>query len=541
MKKWSLLLASIVFSLGSYSQKLQRPKLVVGVVIDQMRWDYLYRYYERYQPNGAFKRLLSQGFSCENTFIPYIPTVTAPGHSTIFTGSVPAITGITANTWWDYEKNKTVYCTDDDSVKTVGSNSRAGQMSPRNMFTTTICDELRLATNFRSKVIGITLKDRGSILSAGHSANAAYWFDNSNGNWITSTYYMNDLPQWVKDFNKQKLVDQYFQQGWNTIYPIHTYIQSTEDIQSYEIKKFGADAKGFPYDLKRFIGNNYEMLRETPYGDLLTIAFAEAAVIHEKLGADEITDFLTISFSSPDYIGHTFGPNSIEEEDTYLRLDKELAKFLDFLDAKIGKGQYLLFLSADHGVAHNATFLKENKIPSGGADLARISTAINTLLKNKYNQTRLSYGIYNSQVCLNRALIDSLHLNIEDIKKDILDFLAVQPTVARAFDLSKLEQTTLNEKIKTFTANGYFPKRSGDIQIIVYPQWMESINTAGAKHSSPYNYDTHIPLIWYGWNIKPGKMYRETYMTDIAPTVAALLHIQMPSGSVGKVIAEVIK
>ncbi|HLG40824.1 MAG TPA: alkaline phosphatase family protein, partial [Chitinophagaceae bacterium] len=319
MRKVITVLISLFITLFAFAQPvtIQRPKLVVGIVVDQMRWDYLYRYYDRYEANGGFKRLLNNGYSCENTFIPYVPTVTACGHTSIYTGSVAAISGISGNAWWDKEKMRTVYCTEDESVHTVGSSTvTAGQMSPRNMLVTSICDELRLATNFRSKVIGIALKDRGGILPAGHSANAAYWYDNVSGNWITSTYYMNELPKWVSDFNSQKLVDKYFQQGWNLLYAANTYLQSTADEKKYEGKPLG---EKFPYDLKRFVGR-YGTLPVTPYGNTLTVEFAKTSVTNEQLGADNITDFLAISFSSPDYIGHTFGPNSIEAEDGFLRL-----------------------------------------------------------------------------------------------------------------------------------------------------------------------------------------------------------------------------
>ncbi|MBK5272760.1 MAG: alkaline phosphatase family protein, partial [Bacteroidia bacterium] len=330
-----LLVIVMVFIQGIFlqAQNVQRPKLVVGIVIDQMRWDYLYRYYDRYASNGGFKKLLNQGFSCENTMIPYVPAVTACGHSCIYTGSVPAIHGITGNLWWDNEQQRKVYCTEDKSVKTVGSNSSLGEMSPRNLLVTTICDELKLATNFRSKVIGIALKDRGSIITAGHSADAAYWYDNTTGDWITSTYYMNDLPKWVKDFNAQKLVNKYYKQGWNTLFPLNTYSQSTVDNTSWEGTLGGE--KGFPYDTKDFVGKNYYPITTMPQGNTLTTEMAKAAIKGEQLGADDITDFLAISFSSPDLIGHTFGPNSIEEEDDYLRLDKELGDLLDYLDSNV--------------------------------------------------------------------------------------------------------------------------------------------------------------------------------------------------------------
>ncbi len=520
---------------------LQRPKLVVGLVIDQMRWDYLYRYYDRYAANGGFKRLLSQGFSCENTLIPYTPTVTAPGHTCIYTGSVPAIHGITGNLWWDNELSREVYCTEDKTVSTVGSNSTLGQMSPRNLLVTTICDELRLATNFRCKVIGIALKDRGGILLAGHSANAAYWYDIGTGDWITSTYYMSELPKWVKDFNAQKLVDKYYKQGWNTLYPVNTYIQSSEDIKPYEGNPFGPDAKAFPYDLKAFAGKNYGILPATPMGNSLTAEFAKAAIIGEQLGTDDITDFLAVSFSSTDYIGHSFGPNSVEQEDDFLRLDKELGDLLDFVDFKVGKGQYLVFLSADHGVAHIPGFLKEHSIPAGNNDTYALISALNSSLKEKYKVDRLIVSGDNYQLYLNHPMIDSMNLDDDKIKKKIIDYLSLEPAVARVFSLGKLSETTLNTKQKDMLANGYYPRRSGEIQVILKPQYLEGFVNAGTTHGLWNPYDAHIPLVWYGWGIRQGKMNRENYMTDIAPTLAALLHIQMPSGCIGHALEEVMK
>src|SRR5687767_1897599 len=309
MQRFFVLLTGLFFfhSIAN-GQPVQRPKLIVGIVVDQMRWDYLYRFHDRYSPDG-FKRMLNQGFSCENTFIPYTPTYTAAGHSSVYTGSVPAINGIIGNYWYSRTLKRNWYCTDDSTVVSVGSTSVAGKMSPRNMLTTTITDELRLATNFQNKTIGISLKDRGSILPAGHSANAAYWFDNATGGWITSTYYMNELPEWVKKFNDKKLPDLYLQQNWNTLYPINTYKQSTADDKIYE-STIGGEDNTFPHQTAAISINEYESFRQTPGGNSYTVDMAKAAVDAEKLGQRGITDFLAISFSSPDYIGHAFGPNS---------------------------------------------------------------------------------------------------------------------------------------------------------------------------------------------------------------------------------------
>ncbi len=541
MKKTFTLILALTVSAVLSAQSLQRPKLVVGIVVDQMRWDYLYRYYDRYAEDGGFKRLISQGFSCENTFIPYAPTITACGHASIYTGSVPAINGIAGNNWWDYEKKKNVYCTEDSSVKTLGSNTSAGLESPRNLLTTTIGDELRLATNFRGKVVGVALKDRASILPAGHSANSAFWFDPGAGVFITCDYYMKNLPEWVKNFDSKKMIDTYYKGGWNTLYPLNTYVQSTPDENKYEGKPLGATAKGFPYNLNSFIGSNYHAVLATPFGISLTAEFAKQAIINENLGTDDITDLLAVSFSSPDYVGHSFGPNSVEQEDDYLRLDKELGDFLNFLDSKIGKDQYTVFLSADHGVAHIPGFAKDHNIPAGGISFSGIYSKMKAGLKEKFGKDDIILDISNYQVSLNIPLINSSSLNMPEIKNWIINYLSNQPGIDRVIDLEDVNKVALNEKIKSMIINGYNPARSGQLQIILRPQWIGGSENGGTTHGLWNPYDSHIPLLWYGWGIKQGKTNRETYMTDIAPTLAALLHIQMPNGTVGQVIPEVLK
>src|SRR3954452_1506300 len=415
MKRTCLLIITVLLISIGYSQKItnttpitattnnvSRPKLVVGIVIDQMRWDYLYRFYPLFKNDGGFKRFLNGGFSCENTFVPYTPTVTAAGHTCVYTGSVPAIHGIMGNNWYRRDLKRSWYCTEDSTAKTVGSSSDAGQMSPSSLWTTTVTDELRMATNYRSKVIGIALKDRGAILPAGHAANGAYWFDNANGAFISSTYYMKDLPDWVKQFNARKLPDQYLQQNWNTLYPISTYVQSTADDKSYE----GVlEDRTFPHITANITKDKYNSLRTTPYGNTLTFEMAKAAIEGEKLGQSANTDFLAVSFSSPDYIGHTFGPNSIEAEDNYLRLDNDLASFLNYLDGKIGKGQYTVFISADHAAAHVPGELKENKIPAGTYSESGLQAILNELVEKRFRIKNAVSSVMNYQVYLNRDLL----------------------------------------------------------------------------------------------------------------------------------------
>lgn len=549
MKKILVLGLSALFCVGGLlAQKtnrnandktFSRPKLVVGLMVDQMRWDYLYRYQDRYSANGGFKRLLLQGFSCENTFIPYTPTATGCGHACVYTGTVPAMNGITGNNWWDSKLERSVYCAEDRTVKTVGTDTRDGEMSPRNMLTNTITDELRLASNFRSKVIGISIKDRGSILPAGHSANAAYWYDEARGAFITSTYYMQELPTWVRDFNARKLPDFYYKQGWNTLYPIGSYANSTTDAKTYERSELNGRNQ-FPYDLTGYVGKDYGRLPFLPQGTSYTFEMAKAALIHEQMGQRGETDFLAVSISSPDYMGHSFGPNSIEAEDTYLRLDKDLGDFLNTLDQQVGKGNYLLFLTADHGVAHIPGFLKENKIPGGTFALGNMVRKINQDLLTKYNVKDIILNSTYYNLALNHKALDAANVDKELVKTYIIDQLQREEGIYRVVDKVKLQQEVIPAELKERLVNGYYPYRSADLQVIPLPQWFKD-HTQGTDHSLWNPYDAHIPLVWYGWNIKPGSTNREAYMTDIAVTLAAMLHIQMPNGAIGKVITEVMK
>lgn len=539
-KSFLFFVASILFFSVAAQTSVARPKLVVGIVVDQMRWDYLYRYYDRYAANGGFKKLMNQGFSCENTMITYTPSFTACGHASIYTGSVPAIHGITGNNWWDNQLNSNRYCTQDDSVKTIGSMTDLGKMSPKNLLVTTVTDELRLATNFKSKVIGIAMKDRGSILPAGHSANAAYWYDNKAGNWISSSYYMNELPQWVQEVNAKKSVDKYYEEGWNTLNPIGTYLQSTADDKLYENKPFGAGTN-FPYDLKKFVGKNYSMIATIPQGNTFTLDMAKSALSAEQLGQHDATDFLAVSLSSTDYIGHAFGPNSIEAEDGFLRLDKDLGEFLNYLNEKIGEGKYLVFLSADHGAAHTPGFSLEHKIPAGNLITKMVFTELNKILKDKFKVDELVTDIANFQVYLDHKAMTAKRINEQEVQKTVIDYLLNLTGMDRTFSLTSLSETTLPRAQKELFANGYYPNRSGDIQFILQPQWLEGFEAGGTSHGSWNPYDTHIPLLFYGWHINAGKSNRQISITDIAPTLAALLHIQMPSGSIGQVIEEIVK
>lgn len=517
----------------AFPAEVARPKLVVGLVVDQMRWDYLYRYYNRYT-NGGFKRLVNEGFSVENTFIPYTPTYTACGHTCIYTGSIPAIHGIIGNDWYDSETKKNMYCTEDTSVVTVGSApSPEGQMSPKNMLTSTITDELRLATNFKGKVIGISLKDRGSILPAGHAANAAYWYQGTTGNWITSSYYMKEVPTWIADYNKLKLANKFYAKNWETLYPISTYVNSTSDEKAYEGK-----SSTFPHLLTQNIDKNFDAIRSTPFGNTITLDLAKLAILSEDLGQDNITDFLAVSCSSTDYVGHGYGPNSIEAEDTYLRLDKDLEEFLNYLDKKVGKGNYTIFLTADHGAAHVPGFMEENKIPAGVVSDRDIASKLNTFLNEKFKVNNIVLKSMNNQIIFDHDKTDNGTVSFDVIKAASIEFLKRMDGFANVVDISRIAQATIPEIQKKMITNGYNARRSGDLYYILDPNWFNGGNT-GTTHGSWNPYDAHIPLVFMGWGIKQGASNKTHYMTDISATLAALLHIQMPNGCVGEPITEI--
>lgn len=541
-RKPLLLFYLLLFTSLLATAQVSRPKLVVGLVIDQMRWDYLYRYSNMYG-TGGFKRLLREGFSAENTIIPYAPTVTAAGHTCLYTGSVPAIHGIVANDWVERETGARMYCATDTSVRPVGSNSLwEGQMSPRNMLSNSVADELRLATNFRSKVIGIALKDRGGIFPAGHSANAAYWFDDKTGQWITSTYYMNELPAWVQRYNDRRIPDSLMKNDWNLLYDRSKYIQSTEDDMPWERLLESDKSRTFPHKYQSVIGSKrYDPFRSSPYGNTYTFDFAREIINKEKMGQGTETDMLCVSISSTDYAGHRFGPNSLEVEDIYLRLDKEIASFLNYLDKTLGKNNYLLFLSADHGAPNSAGFLKKNKyLNVGTLSSDAVRESMNRHCMEKFGDSLLVKRIFDFQAYLDNKRIDSLKLDVKEVKKVLVAYLKSRSEIWNAFDEEELATTILPPVVKEKLLNSYYFRRSGDIQYFYKPQYIEG-RVDGTEHGAWYPYDSHIPSVFFGWGVKPGKTNRETYMTDIAPTIAALLKIQMPSGCVGKVVTEAIK
>lgn len=517
-----------------------QPKLVVGVVVDQMRYDYLTRFWDLYTDRG-FKRLINQGFNCKNNHYNYVPTYTAPGHASIFTGTSPQVHGIIANNWYDKQEKKKVYCVDDNTVNGLGTTLAAGQMSPKRLETTSIADQNRLHTQFRGKSIGIAIKDRGAILPAGHSANAAYWFlGGEEGKWISSSYYMNELPSWVQNFNANEPAKKYLN-TWNTLLPIAQYTQSGGDANAYEFGFKGKENADFPYNLAKLAPENggYDILKATPFGNSLTLDFALAAIENEALGKDQDTDFLTLSFSSPDYIGHNFGVNAKEIQDNYLRLDLKIAQLLEYLDTHIGKGEYTLFLTADHGAIHVPNYLKDQKIPAGYVSSSNLKKRLKNYLGEAHANVNLIENISNNQLFLNHELIQEKNIDALALAEDIKAFLLAQPEISRVFTRSEIEMNAATEKTKLLVQNGFHQKRSGDLVFGFLPNYI-SYPEKGSTHGTGFNYDTHAPLLFYGKGIRKGSSFNKTYITDIAPTIAALLGIANPNGTTGEVIVEVL-
>jgi predicted AlkP superfamily pyrophosphatase or phosphodiesterase len=520
------ILIFLVVILNSMQLLAQQPKLVVGIVVDQMRWDYLKKFQHRYG-NDGFNRLMKNGYSCNNTYLNYIPSYTAPGHASIFTGTVPAIHGIVGNDWIEHKTPK--YCCNDTAVKSIGTTNLAGQMSPKNLKTTTIGDELKLSNNLQSKVFGIALKDRGAVLPAGHLGNGAFWFDDQTGKFISSSFYYNELPYWLQQFNESGIIDSHKNTAWNTLYPIASYTLSLSDDNEYEYALSGESRPIFPHNTNPL---SYKSIKQTPSGNTLTVELAKALIRNEKLGRGVFTDMINISFSSSDYIGHAFTPNSIEVEDMYLRLDQDIANLLEFLDNEIGKNNYTVFLTADHGGAHNAAYLNDIKIPAGVLSEKILEENLNAYLFDTFNVKDIILEIMNYQIYLNHEVIKQNKISKNEINNTIIDYCQRQEGISRTFLYNDLIQ--IPQPLQDWIINGYYPKRCGDLGIIYEPGWYSN-GVKGTTHGTWNPYDTHIPLIWYGNKIPVGSSYKKANVTDIAATLAYILNIQVPNGCIGNV------
>jgi predicted AlkP superfamily pyrophosphatase or phosphodiesterase len=542
-------LISLVFSIFSscnltpkaFGSDLDKPKLIVSIVVDQMRFDNLDKYKESYSNNG-FNRLIREGFNLKNNHFNYVPTVTGPGHSSISTGSTPKTHGIVGNNWFDKKTQKDVYCTTDLNYENLGGNAYSAKMSPNNLLVNTLGDLNRIENDMNSKTISIAIKDRGSILMGGRKANAAYWFyGKDKGEWVSSKYYMEELPEWVDNFNNSDIVSTYIGE-WNTLYDINSYKESRSDDNNFEKSFKGDPSVTFPYDLNKLkhLNDGYDMLKETPFGNNLTTDFAIEAISNEKLGKDQFTDVLTISYSSTDYIGHNFGVDAKETQDAYLRLDLEIERLLYFLDSYVGENEYTLFLTADHGASKIPAYLNSIGIKSQNIEEGTVKNILKDVLFKFYGSNQLISKVMNSQIYLNNEIINSLNLSFNSIEKTIINTLNQLEYIDKVYTSEDIINGNFDSGYDLLIQNGYNVLRSGDI-IFKLKENVISYGNKGTTHGSGYTYDTHVPLIFFGKKIVQGESNVKTKITDIAPTIAKLLGLKQMSDSTGEVLGFVIK
>jgi predicted AlkP superfamily pyrophosphatase or phosphodiesterase len=520
--------AALILTADSFAQ----TKLVVGIVVDQMRYDYLTRFEKEYG-EGGFKRLMNEGTDFTYAHFNYMPTVTAVGHSSVYTGTIPYYHGIIGNEWYDKKLNRDVYCTEDTTETTIGAAGDEGKMSPRNLLSNTITDQLKLFSAGNSKVISICIKDRGAILPGGHSADAAYWYSHSTGRFISSSYYCKALPAWLNDFNNKKLPDQYLKQDWALSLPADKYYMSSPDNVKWEPDMFNEGKNTFPHSFKNIDpAGKYSTLIFSPYGNQLLLELAKETITNENLGKRDFVDFLAISFSSTDYIGHAYGPSSVEVEDTYIKLDKQIAELLSFLDQKVGKDKYILFLTADHGGSEAHGYLRSVKQPAGEVNRTVVMDSLSKLLNGNFKAAGIIKGFSDNQVFFNYDVIKNNNLNRAEIENYSADFLSGIQGIKNVYTRTELLKQQPDRLKKSFVLNGFNNKRSGDV-IYEFASGYHEVTGNTATHNTSHSYDTHVPILFYGNGIPAKKVKDLVFITDIAPTVANLLGITEPRDCFG--------
>jgi predicted AlkP superfamily pyrophosphatase or phosphodiesterase len=484
----------------------KKPKLVLAIVVDQFRYDYLTRFRSEY--NGGLARLLTRGAVFTNARYIHVPAVTAVGHSTFLTGATPSISGIVANDWYDRDEGAHVTSVSDAKTQLLGG-SGAGS-SPNRLLVSTIGDELKMAGGGKPRVIGVSLKDRAAILPSGHMADGAFWFDVKSGNFVSSTFYYQDLPAWAKEFNAPRPADKYRGKTW------------------LGHKMPDEDAKLFT------------ALEATPFGNELIESFAERALAAEKLGTREDTDVLTVSFSSNDYVGHKYGPDSPEVHETALATDRLLDKLFLAVERQVGADNYLVVFTADHGVSPMTEVNAARRMPGGRIDPAAIKTAVQAALVKKYGAGDWVAGNWDLAVYLNQGLIAQMKLDLAEVEREAAQAIQAMPHVSRVYTLQQMTQGgTLNDMVSQKVANGFHLRRGPDVELVPDPYWMV-ISNKDTGHASPYSYDTHVPVIFMGAGIRAGQYSGAIAVNDIAPTLATMLEIETPSGSVGRVLTEIL-
>ncbi|HWX53491.1 MAG TPA: alkaline phosphatase family protein [Verrucomicrobiae bacterium] len=498
----------------------KKPKLVVALVVDQFRYDYLLRFRADY--HGGIARLLENGAVFTDAHYVQFPTVTAIGHSTFMTGATPSVSGIIGNEWFDRATGRSVTSVSDDSTRLLGGVPGATGSSPNRLLVSALGDELKMADK-RSKVIGISVKDRSSILPSGHMADAAYWFDNDSNHFVSSTYYMNDLPAWVKKVNQDRPTAKYLGAEWM---PVNT----KPGDKPFCTLTAGTDV--------RFCGT----LELTPFSNEMLEEFAEKAIENEQLGAHETTDVLALSFSANDYVGHQLGPDAPEVRDISIRTDLILGKLLDFLDAKLGAGNTLVVFTADHGVAPVPEVNQARKMPGGRLDQAAISKTIGAAIAARFGDGNWLVFDNSGFIYLNYDTIKKNNADPAEVRRVAAEAARLLPHIARVYTRDQLlrgEGAASGDFQGRAVQFGFYGPRSGDLFLLPEPYYMFA--AAGTTHALPYSYDSHVPLIFYGAGIRAGIHSRPVTMNDAAPTLAEILQVETPSGASGRILAEVLQ
>lgn len=526
---------------GSMAQK--STPIIVGIVIQQMRYDAISRY-SGTLGDGGFKRIINQGAYCNNAYYEYMLTEPAPGFATIYTGANPSNHGIVSNQWYDRLTKKIYASVKDQKYSTIGSDNETGHASPLNLTGTTLGDEMKLSNFKQSKVVSISWDDYSAVIPAGRLANGAYWFDDRTGNMVSSSYYMGELPAWVKDFNGEKLCNRYLTRSWFTIKNPSEYRASLPDKSIYEVGIEGQST--FPYDIQKLSRDKqYRLLKYTPWANDMLLDFALKAIDGEQLGKDEFTDLLMINFSAPGYVSDVFGIRSMELQDVYIRLDNSIATLLTNLDMKFGKGNYVVFFTADRGSSDSPMFLSDMGMEGKQINLQNTMVLLEAYLRALYGQEKWVEKYLNHQVYLNRIAIERNKLNLTEIQDMASQFLIQVDGIDHAIPSNALTSGNAASGIWRQALNSFNRNRSGDIIINLAPGWQDisgnSTQFSCSAQNSAYSHDTHVPLAFYGKGINMTTINRRVSIADITPTLATLMRILAPDYASGQAITEVIR
>jgi predicted AlkP superfamily pyrophosphatase or phosphodiesterase len=544
----SIFLCAIVFNTafgqGAYIPP-EKPKLVIGIVVEQLRYDQIEKIRSRLGENGI-RRLLNEGTYFQNASYEYMLTQTAPGYATISTGAEPSLHGITSDEWYLPLKDELINCTKDITVNPVGGSYEAGLHSPINLLVSTFPDELKMASGKQAKVYAVGLKESPVIFSAGHAADGAFWFDNTTGTFMSSTYYTDSLPGWVTDFNAMRYADSFLDNSWNLSRPAKDYSDCLPDSNKFEEGFNGLNY--FPYDLKKLsskgkgnAGKDYSILRETPFGNTLTTNFAIKLIEKEKLGKDDVTDFLSICYTATDYIGHKFGPSSVEMADAVFRLDRDIENLLKYVIDSLGKKNVLIYFTSAHGISEIPGVLESNRIPSGYFRPNQALQLLRSYLNAVYGEGDWVKGYNEKQIYLNRTLIEDAKIPLDEVQKKVARFIVQFSGVASAYPYSVFETSDFGNGNMKRIINDFSPQRSGDVIVTLNSGWVEKEDSYVASSNSPYEYDTHVPLIWYGWSMNRATITRKVNLTDIAATLSWLCKVPLPNACTGEPMYELFR